>query len=172
MPLSIALLTRPARVARLIGLAALAALLSGALAVGGHPLALVASPLVLLASGAMLGVLAPPYGRTAAAGLWIARAGLAIGACAVLLPGGGLVGVARVVAAFLVIVGLRTVARRARGLNDLPAWTTTVVGAGTVAALLVPAYGGGLVLALSWLAVAAVIHATSAAPAGAAPARA
>ena len=47
------------------------------------------------------------------------------------------------------------------GSADLPRWATTAVGAGVLAAILAPAVGGGLVLGLAWLAVAALIHAMS-----------
>ena len=171
MPLSLRLLTRPASVARVVALAGLAALLAGAIALDGHALAPVATLAALLSTGVVLGVLSPLYGRTAAAGLWSARAGVALGGGAALLPGGSPMVAVRVFAAILVVVGLGTIARRAQGLSDLPPWTTAVVAVGTVAALLVPALGGGLLLALAWLAVATTIHATSAVP-GAAPARA
>lgn len=172
MPLALRLLTRPADVARLVALAGVGALLSGALALGGHRLAEAATLTALLATAAMLGVLAPLYGRTAAAGLWTARAGITIGALAVVLPVSDAVAGVRVVAALLVVVGLQTVARRARGLCDLRSWTSLVVCVGTVATLLVPGLGGALVLAVAWLAVAAAIQSASAAPARTAPARA
>ena len=105
-----------------------------------------ASALALLATGLALGVLAPLYGRVASVGLWAARAGVALGAFAVLLPDGDATVAARVAASLLVVVGLRPVVRRAGGLTDLPSWTVTAVGA-DVAALLLPTLGGGLVLA-------------------------
>ena len=43
----------------------------------------------------------------------------------------------------LVVIGLQPLARRAGGLTDLPPWTTHVVGAGVVVALLAPSLGGG-----------------------------
>ena len=170
MPLAILLLTRPARVAGVVALAGLAALLSSLLAVGGHPLASVATLGALLATGAVLGVLAPLYGRAAAAGLWTARAGLAVGGIAALFPWDSATAV-RIVGAILVVAGLRLVARRARTLGDLPSWPRTVVGSGIVAVLLAPALGGGFVLAAAWFAVAVVIHAMSATHARTAPAR-
>lgn len=172
MPLAILLLTRPARVVRLVTLAGLAALGSAALALGGHPLAPLGTVLALLATGAVLGVLAPLYGRAAAAGLWTARAGVALGAAAALFPGWDPAVVVRVLAAIAVVAGLRLVARRARGVADLPSWTTAMVGAGTVATILAPSFGGALALALAWFSVAVVVHATSAAQTAAAPARA
>ena len=172
MPLAILLLARPARVLRLVALAGLVALLSGVLALGALPIAPVAAALALLAAGMALGVLAPLYGSVATIGLWTARAGVGLGACAALFPGGGPVIVVRVVAAMLVVVGLRLVARGARRLGDLPSWTTTAVGAGIVAALLAPALGGGVVLALAWLAVVAFIHTTYVAPGATVVARA
>lgn len=171
MPLSIRLLTRPAVVARLVALAGLVAFVSGALALGGHPFAGAATPTALLATAAVLGVLAPLYGRTAAAGLWTARAGITVGALATLLPLPDAVTAVRVAAALLVVVGLQTVARRARGLCDLPSWTSLIVCIGTLATLLLPGLGGGLLLAAAWLAVAAAIQAASTAPARTAPAR-
>ena len=170
MPLAIRLLTRPADVARLVALAGLGAFLSAALALGGHRLAEAATLTALLATAAVLGVLAPLYGRTAAAGLWTARAAIAIGALAALLPVSDAVTGIRVVAALLVVLGLQTVARRARGLCDLRSWTSQLVCVGTLATLLVPGLGGGLLLATAWLAVAAAIQSASAAPARTAPA--
>ena len=159
MPLAILLLARPARVVRLVALAGLTALLSGVLALGAVPVAPLAGAFALLAAGLSLGVLAPLYGSVATIGLWAARVGLALGACAALLPGAGPV-VVRVLAAILVMAGLWLVARGARSLGDLPSWTTTAVGGGIVAALLAPALGGAVVLALAWLAVVAFIHTT------------
>ena len=172
MPLAILLLTRPTRVARLVALSGVAALLSSLMAVGGHPLAPVATLTALLATGAVLGVLAPLYGRTAAAGLWTARAGVALGGMAALFSGRDAATAARVLGAILVVAGLRLVARRAGALGDLPSWPRTAVGAGIVAVLLTPALGGGLVLAAAWFAVAGVIHAMSVTHARTAAARA
>ena len=172
MPLAILLLARPARVVRIVALAGLAALLSGVLALGALPVAPLAAAVALLAAGMALGVLAPLYGSVATVGLWAARAGVGLGACAALLPGDGPVIVVRVVAAILVVAGLRLVVRGARRLGDLPSWTSTAVGAGIVAALLAPALGGGVVLAFAWLAVVAFIHATYVAPRTPAVARA
>ena len=172
MPLAILLLARPARVVRIVALAGLIALLAGVLALGALPVAPLAAAVALLAAGMVLGVLAPLYGSVATVGLWAARAGVGLGACAALLPGGGPVIVVRVVAAILVVAGLRLVVRGARRVGDLPSWTSTAVGAGIVAALLAPALGGGVVLALAWLAVVAFIHATYVAPRTAAVARA
>ena len=125
----------------------------------------------LLASGLALGALAPLYGRTATAGLWVARAGIVLGACALLLPEVDAVVAVRSLAAMLVVVGLQPVARRSRGLTDLPAWTSHGVGVGVVAALVAPSLGGGVALALAWSAVAVVIRARCTTP-GAAAARA
>ena len=155
-----------------MALAGLTALLSGVLALGAFPIAPLAAALALLAAGMALGVLAPLYGSVATIGLWAARAGVGLGACAALLSGDGAVLIVRVVAAMLVVVGLQLVARGARRLGDLPSWTTTAVGAGIVAALLAPALGGGVVLALAWLAVVAFIHTTYVAPGNTAVARA
>ena len=160
MPLAILLLARPARVVRLVALAGLTALISGVLALGGLPIAPLAAAAGLLAAGMALGVLAPLYGSVATVGLWTARVGVAIGACAALLPGGGPVIVVRLVAAILVVAGLQLVLRGARRLGDLPSWTSTAVGIGIVAALVAPALGGGVVLAFAWLAVVAFIQAT------------
>ena len=168
MRLSILLVTRPTHVARVVALTGLVSLAAAVLAVGGHSLGRVASAVALLATGAALGALAPLYGLVASVGLWVARAGVALGAFAVLLPDGDATVVARVAASLLVVVGLRPVVRRAGGLTDLPSWTVNAVGGGIVAALLLPTLGGGLVLASAWLAVAVVIRATSAARAAAA----
>jgi hypothetical protein len=170
MRLSILLVTRPAHVARVVALAGLGALVAAMLAVGGHPLGQVASAVALLGTGIALGALAPLYGLVATAGLWVARAGVVIGAVAILLPAVDATVAVRALAALLVVIGLQPVVRRARRLTDLPHWTGNAVGAGIVAALLVPSLGGGLVLASAWLAVAGVIRATSAAHAAAAAA--
>src|SRR5688500_709599 len=88
MRLSILLVTRPSHVARVVALTGLGAPGAAALAVGGHLLGQAASALALLATGLALGALAPLYGRTATAGIWVARGGIALGACAVMLPDG------------------------------------------------------------------------------------
>jgi len=172
MRLSILLVTRPAHVARVVALSGLGALVAAVLAVGGHSLGEVASAVALLATGMALGALAPLYGRVASIGLWVARAGVALGACTVLLPDADATVALRVVAALLVVVGLQPVARRAGGLTDLPSWTVNAVGGGIVAAVILPSLGGGLVLASAWLAVAVVIRATSAVRSAAAAVRA
>ena len=159
MPLSLVLVTRPARVARLVALAGLTALAAGALALGSLPLAGLATPVALLVTGAVLGALAPLYGRRAAIGLWVARAGIAIGALSFLIPAGGAASAVRVAAALLVVAGLRPVARGVARLGDLPAWPSAAVGVGVVATLLAPAFAGAIVLAVAWLAVAVAIHA-------------
>jgi hypothetical protein len=159
--LSILLVTRPAHLARLVALVGLTALAAAALALGGHPLAPVATAMALVVTALSLEVLAPLSGRAAALGLWVARAGVAIGAGAVLVPDGGLGTALRVAAAIVVVAGLVPVARGAERRGDLPLWTTTAVGAGLVAALVAPTVGGCLVLGLAWLAVAALIHAMS-----------
>ena len=163
MRLSILLVTRPSHVARVVALTGLGALGAAVLAVGGHSLGQVASAMALLATGLALGALAPLYGLAASVGLWVARAGVALGACAVLLPDVDATAAARLVAALLVVVGMQPVVRRAGGLTDLPSWTVNAVAGGIVAALLLPSFGGGLVLASAWFAVAVVIRATSAA---------
>jgi hypothetical protein len=163
MRLSILLVTRPSHVARVVALTGLGALGAAVLAVGGHSVGQVASAMALLATGLALGALAPLYGLAASVGLWVARAGVALGALAVLLPDVDATVAARLVAALLVVVGLQPVARRAGGQTDLPSWTVNAVAGGIVAALLLPSLGGGLVLASAWLAVAVVIRATSAA---------
>ena len=168
MRLSILLVTRPAHVARVVALAGLAALAAAMLAVGGHALGRPAAAVALLVTGLALGALAPLYGRTATAGLWVARGGIALGACALLLPDGDVVIAVRSFAAMLVVVGLQPLARRTSALADLPAWTTHAVGAAVVVALLAPSLGGGVALALTWLAVAVVIRARYAVPAAAA----
>jgi hypothetical protein len=165
MRLSILLVTRPSHVARVVALTGLGALGAAVLAVGGHSLGQAASALALLATGLALGALAPLYGRTATAGLWVARGGIALGACAVMLPDGDGVIAVRSFAAMLVVIGLEPLARRTGGLTDLPPWTTRVVGAAVVVALLAPSFGGGVALTLAWLAVAVVIRARYAAPA-------
>jgi hypothetical protein len=165
MRLSILLVTRPSHVARVVALTGLGALGAAVLAVGGHSLGPAASALALLATGLALGALAPLYGRTATAGLWVARGGIALGACAVMLPDGDGVIAVRSFAAMLVVIGLEPLARRTGGLTDLPPWTTRVVGAAVVVALLAPSFGGGVALTLAWLAVAVVIRARYAAPA-------
>ena len=165
MRLSILLVTRPSHVARVVALTGLGALGAAVLAVGGHSLGQAASALALLATALALGALAPLYGRTATAGLWVARGGIALGACAVMLPDGDGVIAVRSFAAMLVVIGLEPLARRTGGLTDLPPWTTRVVGAAVVVALLAPSFGGGVALTLAWLAVAVVIRARYAAPA-------
>ena len=170
--LSILLVTRPAHLARLVALVGLTALAAAALALGGHPLAPVATSMALVVTALSLDVLAPLSGRAAALGLWVARAGVAIGAGAVLLPDGGLATAVRVAAAMVVVAGLLPVARGAERRGDLPLWATSAVGAGLVATLLAPAAGGGLVLGLAWLAVATLVHAMSVAWSRAAVARA
>ena len=159
--LSILLVTRPAHLARLVALVGLTALATAALALGGHPLAPVATSMTLVVTALSLDVLAPLSGRAAALGLWVARAGAAFGAGAVLLPEGGLGTAMRVAAAIVVVAGLLPVARGAERHGDLPRWATTAVGAGLVATLLAPTVGGCFVLGLAWLAVAALIHAMS-----------
>ena len=172
MPLSLQLLTRPVRVAGLVELAGAAALLWGALALGAHPLAPFVAPAALVATGLVLGAVAPLYGRGAAVGLWTARAGIAVGAVALVLPEGRPTVALRVAAALVVLAGLRLVARGVRRAGDLAVWTCVAVGVGITAALVAPGLGGGIVLGLAWLAVAAAIHATSVAPATTAPSRA
>lgn len=164
MPLSIQLLSRPVRVVRLVVLAGLLALVAGAAALYDHPLTPLATMAALLATGMVLGVLAPLYGRAAAIGLWAARAGIAMGACAFLIPVGGPATAVRLAGAMLVVVGLRLVARGTRRLGDLPPWASSAVVVGIGAALLAPAIGGAIVLALAWLAVAAGIHGTHVVP--------
>ncbi len=165
MPLALQLLTRPVRVAGLVALAGAAALLSGALALGAHALALAMAPAVLVATGLVLGALAPLYGRGAAVGLWTARAGIAVGAVALVVPDGGPTAALRVAASLLVLGGLRLVARGAGRAGDVPAWTCAAVGVGVAATLLAPGLGGAAVLGVAWLAVALVIHATFVVPA-------
>ena len=172
MPLVLQLLTRPVHVAGLVLLSGAAALLAGALALGAHPFVLPMALLALVATGLVLGVLAPLYGRGAAVGLWTARAGIAMGAVAVVLPDGRPTAALRVVAALVVLAGLRLVARGVRRAGDLPAWSCAAVGVGVAATLLAPGLGGAAVLGLAWLAVAAAIHVTFVAPATAAAQRA
>jgi len=172
MPLALQLLTRPVRVAGLVLLAGAVALLAGALALGAHPLALSMAPAVLVATGLVVGALAPLYGRGAAVGLWTARAGIAVGAVALVLPDSRPTAALRVVAALAAVAGLRLVARGVRRAGDLPAWSSLAVGVGIAATLLAPGVGGAAVLGLAWLAVAAAIRVTYAAPAAAAPQRA
>ena len=164
VPLPILMLSRPARVARLVALAGVLALVSGALALGAHPAGHRIAAVALLATAAVAGVLAPLYGRAAGIGLWTARGGLALGAVALVLPDGRATTALRIVAALVVLAGLRVVARGATRMGDLPAWTGVVVGAGVVATLVVPGLGGGILLGLAWLAVAAAIHATVVVP--------
>ena len=114
MPLALQLLTRPVRVAGLVLLAGAVALLAGALALGAHPLALSMAPAVLVATGLVAGALAPLYGRGAAVGLWTARAGIAVGAVALVLPDSRPTAALRVVAALAALAGLRLVARGVR----------------------------------------------------------
>jgi hypothetical protein len=168
MPLALQLLTRPVRVAGLVLLAGAVALVSGALALGAHPLAPSMAPAVLVATGLVVGALAPLYGRGAAVGLWTARAGIAVGAVALVLPDSRPTAALRVAAALAVLAGLRLVARGVRRAGDLPAWSCAAVGVGIAATLLAPGVGGAAVLGLAWLAVAAAIHVTFVAPAAAA----
>ncbi len=164
-------MTRPGHVARVVTLTGLVVLVTAVVALGGHPLGGPATAVALLATGMALGALAPLYGRAACVGLWVARGGIALGAGALLLPDVDAVVAVRGLAAMLVVIGLQPVARGSRGLTDLPVWTSRLLGAGIVAALLAPTLGGGVALALAWLAVAVVIRARCAAP-GAAVARA
>ena len=122
MPLALQLLTRPVRVAGLVLLAGAVALFAGALALGAHPLALSMAPAVLVATGLVVGALAPLYGRGAAVGLWTARAGIAVGAVALVLPDSRPTAALRVVAALAAVAGLRLVARGVRRAGDLPAF--------------------------------------------------
>ena len=172
MPLALQLLTRPVRVAGLVELAGAAALLSGALALGAHPLASFAALAALVATGLVLGALAPLYGRGAAVGLWTARVGIAVGAVALVLPEGRPTVALRAAAALAVLAGMRLLARGIRRAGDLPVWTSTAVAVGVAAALVAPGIGGGIVLGVAWLAVAAAIHVTFIAPAATAPSRA
>jgi hypothetical protein len=167
MPLALQLLTRPARVAGLVLLAGAVALVSGALALGAHPLALPMAPAALVATGVVAGALAPLYGRGAAVGLWTARAGIAVGAVALVLPDSRPTAALRVAAALVVLAGLRLVARGVRRAGDLPAWSSLAVGAGVAATLVAPGLGGAAVLGLAWLAVAAAIRVTSVTPSAA-----
>jgi len=172
MPLALQLLTRPARVAGLVLLAGAVALVSAALALGAHPLAPPLTPAALVATGLVVGALAPLYGRGAAVGLWTARAGVAVGAVALVLPDGRPTAALRVAAALVVLAGLRLVARGVRRAGDLPAWSPIAVGVGAAATLLAPGLGGAAVLGLAWLGVAAAIRVTYPAQAAAAPQRA
>lgn len=171
MPLALQLLTRPVHVAGLAALAGVVALLGGALALGAHSLALPIATAALAATGLVVGALAPLYGRGATVGLWIARAGIAVGAVALALPNSGPTVALRVVAALTVLAGLRLVARGVRLAGDLPPWTSLAVGLGVTAALVAPGLGGGVVLGLAWVAVAAAVYATFVAPATPAPSR-
>ncbi len=160
MPLAIQLLTRPVRVAGLVTVAALVALLSAATMLGAHPAAAGSAVAALAASGAAIGVLAPLTGRGAAIGLWTARAGIAVGAAALLLPDGHAAMVLRIGAALAIVAGLRLVARRTRHFGDMPAWACAAVAVGLAALLVAPGFGGGVLLGLAWLAVAVAIHAS------------
>jgi hypothetical protein len=170
VPLSILLLTRPVRVAGVVAAAAAAAILSAAIALRSPELVPAAASVALLATAASLGVLAPLYGRGAAIGLRTARGAIALGAVALLIPDSRPTTALRVAAALLVLAGLQLVARGVRRVGELPAWTCVAVGAGVAAVLLAPGLGGGVVLGLAWLAVAAAIHVTYVAPTAAAPA--
>jgi hypothetical protein len=172
MPLALQLLTRPARVAGLVLLAGLLALLAGALALGAHTLALPMASAVLVATGLVAGALAPLYGRGAAVGLWAARAAMAVGAVALVLPESRPTAALRVVAALATLAAMRLVARGVRRASDLPAWSAIAVGTGVAATLLAPGLGGAAVLGVAWLAVAAAIHLTYVMPAAVAPQRA
>ncbi len=160
MPLAIQLLTRPARVAGLVAIAAAVAIVSAATAFGTHEAAAATAAAALVVSGAVIGVLAPLYGRGAAIGLWTARAAIAFGAAAVLVPDGRATTAVRIVAALGVLAGLRLVARGTRRDGDMPAWTCAAVAVGLAALLVAPGLGGGLLLGLALLAVVAAIHAT------------
>ena len=172
MPLALQLLTRPARVAGLVLLAGLVALLAGALALGAHTLAPPMAPAVLVATALVAGALAPLYGRGAAVGLWTARAAMAVGAVALVLPDTRPTIALRVIAALAALARLRLVARGVGRAGDLPAWSAVVVGVGVAATLLAPGLGGAAVLGIAWLAVAAAIRVTYLAPAAVAPQRA
>jgi hypothetical protein len=164
MPLALQLVTRPVRVAGLVAVAGVLALLGGAVALGAHPLAPASAPVVLVATGLVLGALAPLYGRGATIGLWAARAGIALGAVVLAVPVGGQTVALRVAASLLVLAGLRLVARGSSRVGDLPVWSVVAVGVGIAATILAPGLGGAAVLGVAWLAVAAVIQATLAAP--------
>jgi len=171
MPLALQLLTRPVRVAGLVVLAGAVALVEGALGLGAHSLALPLAPAMLVATGLVMGALAPLYGRGAGVGLWTARAGVAVGAVALVVPDSGPTAALRVAAALAVLTGLQLVARGVGRTGDLPPWTCLAVGLGVTAALVAPGLGGGIVLGLAWLAVAAAIYATTVAPGASAPSR-
>jgi len=164
------MLSRPARVARLVALAGVLALVSGALALGVHPVGHRMAAVALLATAAVVGVLAPLYGRAAAIGVWTARSGLALGAVALVLPDGRATTALRIGAALVVLAGLRVLARGANRMGDLPGWSCAAIGAGVAAALLAPSLGGGVVLGVAWLAIAAAVRSTAPAPRPAAPA--
>jgi len=164
MPLPLQLLTRPVRVASLAALVGVVSLLGGALALGAHPLALPTAPATLVATGLVVGALAPLYGRGAAVGLWTARAGIAVGAVALAVPDSGPAVALRVVAALTVLVGLRLVARGLRRQGGLPPWACVAVALGVAAALLAPG-AGAIALGIAWLLVATAIHTTFVVPA-------
>jgi hypothetical protein len=164
VPLPILMLSRPARVARLVALAGVLALVSGALALGVHPVGHRMAAVALLATAAVVGVLAPLYGRAAAIGVWTARSGLALGAVALVLPDGRATTALRIGAALVVLAGLRVLARGANRMGDLPGWSCAAIGAGVAAALLAPSLGGGVVLGVAWLAIAAAVRSTAPAP--------
>jgi hypothetical protein len=155
------MLSRPARVARMVALAGVLALVAGALALGAHPVGHRMAAVALIATAAVAGVLAPLYGRAASIGLWTARGGLALGAVALVLPDGGAAEALRVAAALVALAGLRVVARGASRIGDLPGWSSAAVGAGIAATLLAPAIGGAAVLGVAWLAIAAAVRATA-----------
>jgi hypothetical protein len=152
------MLSRPARVARLVALVGVLALAAGALALGAHPVGHRMAAVALIATATVAGVLAPLYGRAASIGLWTARGGLAVGAVALVLPDGRPSTALRIAAALVVLAGLRVVARGANRMGELPAWSCSAVGAGVAAALLAPGLGGGIVLGAAWLAIALAIH--------------
>jgi hypothetical protein len=158
------MLSRPARVARLVAFAGVLALVSGALALGAHPVGHRMAAVALLATAAVAGVLAPLYGRAASIGLWTARGGLALGAAALVLPDGHGTTMLRIGAALVVLAGLRVVARGASRIGDLPAWSCSAVAAGIAATLLAPSLGGALALGVAWLAIAAAVRATAPSP--------
>src|SRR6478736_5544043 len=108
MPLALQLVTRPVRVAGLVALAAAVAFLSAATVLGAQPTAMVTAVAALAASGTAIGALAPLYGRGAAIGLWTTRAGIAMGAGALVLLDGRDATALRVGAVLAVVGAIHT----------------------------------------------------------------
>lgn len=176
------LITRPGRAALAVALVGLLFGLQGAVALrfappgpgygaAGHASdGLLAAALV--AATVVLGVLAPLHSRRGTLGLWIARAGVVLMLAPVaagLALGRDLHWPVLYVGLGLALTGMRqlVVARRSEG--DLAEWLLQLPLLATAGGMLLVAHGGGLLLGVAWIAVAAGLWAAYASPARLAP---